>query len=121
MWALVKHWSTLGCRRSKGARLASFEGFSGIVGGIVTNAFFADPIARPDVRLDETEAAWTSLFRKLADNLSDGGTVEYGLENLVVIVVERNEGRQVTQLWAMVCAIQQSVCGLLRLFCPQFV
>jgi hypothetical protein len=83
MWALVKHWSTLGCRRSKGARLASFEGFSSIVGGIVTGACFADPIARPDVRLDETEAAWTSLFRKLADDLPDGGTVEYGLDEIL--------------------------------------
>ncbi len=82
MWALTAHWDSWQCRRSTGARLASFEGFSGIIGGIVTNALFADPIQRPEVRLDETEAAWTALFRKLADDLPNGGAAEYSLDQL---------------------------------------
>jgi len=82
MWALVDYWSTFGCPRSKGARLAGFEGFSEIIGGIVTTAKFADPMAKPEVNLDQTEEAWLALFRKMADDLPDGGVRECTWEDL---------------------------------------
>lgn len=90
MWALVKHWGLSECPRSQGARLASFESFSAVVGGIVTAAGFADPIAPPEVRLDEKAAAWAALFKALADPLPDGGFADYSLDALKESAEEGN-------------------------------
>ncbi len=83
MWSLVDAWNNGGCKRSSGATLASFEGFAGVVGGIITRAVFADPIARPEVQLDQTEAAWLTLFRKVADDLPDGGEKECDWDQMI--------------------------------------
>ncbi len=83
LWALVKYWSDHGCPRSTGARLPTFETFSDVIGGLVLTAKFADPIARPDVSLDPIAAAWKTLFRALADGIRDGGSAEYGLQEIL--------------------------------------
>ncbi len=83
LWSLVNHWGQLGCPRSTGARLASYETFSAVIGGIVMSAAFADPIARPEVRLDETQQAWTTLFRALAASVPDGDAIEYDLDTIL--------------------------------------
>ncbi len=83
MWALVRYWNNRGCPRSKGATLPSFEEFSGIIGGIVTTALFADPIAKPDAVLDEVEQGWITLFKLLAADVPDDGFVEYSIDQML--------------------------------------
>lgn len=83
MWSLVQYWSNRGAKRSTGARLASFETFSAVVGGICQAAHFADPIARPEVNLDATKEAWLTLLRKLATTLADGETKVYTLDEIL--------------------------------------
>lgn len=83
LWSLVSHWSFNNCVRSPGARLASFETFSAIIGGIVTAAMFVDPIAQPEVRLDEKQMAWQALFKALASEVADGEEQEFNLEEVM--------------------------------------
>lgn len=83
LWALVQYWSNMGCPRTTGARLATFESFSAVIGGIVTTARFADPIASPEVRLDEKQQAWQTLITSLAESVEDGGGREYNLDEVM--------------------------------------
>ena len=83
MWSLVHRWSLNGCPRSTGATLPTFEEFASIIGGIVTTALLADPIAKPNVVLDEVEQGWIALFKLLAESVPDGGFVEYSTDDVL--------------------------------------
>ncbi len=79
LWACVRFWAERGCPRTEGRKLSSFEGFSKIIGGIVMNAGYADPMAPPVLSLDEAGAAWERLLVALADTVTvpDGGSVRF--------------------------------------------
>jgi hypothetical protein len=72
LWALVRYWQQCGCNRHDHL-LASFEEWSAIVGGIVVEAGFCDPIkAAPELAMDEQGEAFKRLFCALAADLPTG-------------------------------------------------
>jgi hypothetical protein len=72
LWALVRYWQQCGCNRHDHL-LESFEEWSAIVGGIVVEAGFCDPIkAAPELAMDEQGEAFKRLFCALAADLTDG-------------------------------------------------
>jgi hypothetical protein len=77
LWSLVNHWQAQGCPRLEGKPLPSFETFSAIIGGLVTTANFANPIAPPETLMDESEQAWKLVLRALADAVPTGTTKDY--------------------------------------------
>ncbi len=83
LWSIVAWWNGRGCPKVPGARMASFEAFQDVVGAMVRCANLADPAQAPEQRLDEAELAWLLLFRKLADDLADGGTKEFKAEEVL--------------------------------------
>ncbi len=84
LWSVVRRWSERGCPRLPGgARMPSFEAFGDVVGAMVRCANLADPMQPPEQRLDEAETAWLKLFRKLADDLADGGVVEFTTDQII--------------------------------------
>jgi hypothetical protein len=46
LWALVRHWSSLGMPRSEEATLDSFEDYAEVVGSVVIHAGLANPFGR---------------------------------------------------------------------------
>ncbi len=77
LWSLVDHWQAQGCPRLAERSLPSFETFSAIIGGLVTTANFANPIAPPENQMDEAEQAWKLLLRALADVVPTGTTKDF--------------------------------------------
>lgn len=74
LWSLVRYWQQCGCNRHDHL-LESFEEWSAIVGGIIVEAGFCDPIkAAPELGMDEQGEAFKRLFCALA------ATVEAGTE-----------------------------------------
>ena len=70
LWTLVSYWQENGCPRSE-RLLDSFEEWSGIVGGIVVESGFYDPIApAPELAMDEQGEAFKRLFCALAADLT---------------------------------------------------
>ena len=69
LWALVRNWQDCGCNRHDNL-LPSFEEWSAIVGGIIVEAGFCDPIkAAPELAMDEQGEAFKRLFCALASDL----------------------------------------------------
>lgn len=91
LWAMVRGWDQAG--RPRGSRrIAGFEEWCDLVGGIVTAAGFADPLARPDdedsTNSEEVDAR--ELVTCLADNLPEGRTAhEFTFQDLVDVCFER--------------------------------
>ena len=72
LWSLVRYWQECGCNRHDHL-LESFEEWSAIVGGIVVEAGFCDPIkAAPELAMDEQGEAFKRLFCALAAELPTG-------------------------------------------------
>jgi hypothetical protein len=72
LWSLVRYWQDCGCHRHDHL-LESFEEWSAIVGGIVVEAGFCDPIkAAPELAMDEQGEAFKRLFCALAADLPTG-------------------------------------------------
>jgi hypothetical protein len=79
LWALVRYWQDCGCNRHDHL-LESFEEWSAIVGGIVVEAGFCDPIkAAPELAMDEQGEAFKRLFCALAADLPDGTTKAFSV------------------------------------------
>ena len=78
LWSGLRFWQEQkGCQRTEGLVLHGFEEFSQIIGGIVMSMGFADPMARPEVSLDEAGDAWKRLLAALAATVPDGGSVRF--------------------------------------------
>jgi hypothetical protein len=78
LWALVRYWQQCGCNRHDNV-LASFEEWSAIVGGIVVEAGFCDPIkAAPELAMDEQGEAFKRLFCAIASDLSADSNLTVG-------------------------------------------
>ena len=72
MWALVRYWQQSGCPRNE-RLLESFEEWSAIVGGIVSEAGFCDPLMpAPELAMDEQGEAFQRLFCALAAEVPTG-------------------------------------------------
>ncbi len=82
LWALVRYWQECGCRRHDHL-LASFEEWSAIVGGIVVEAGFCDPIkAAPELAMDERGEAFKRLFCALAADLPTGTNKDFNINDI---------------------------------------
>jgi hypothetical protein len=78
LWAGLRFWQEQkGCERTEGLVLHGFEEFSQIIGGVVMAMGFGDPMARPEVSLDETGDAWKRLLAALAETVPDGGSLRF--------------------------------------------
>ncbi len=80
LWALVRNWVDCG-RKPNTATLPSFEGFSRLVGGIVQDGGFIDPIARPAVVLDDYAEAFRRLLCSLAETVPRGDTGRFSVDD----------------------------------------
>ena len=69
LWGLVRHWDATG-RKAGGKRLAGFEHYCDVVGGIVIAAGYGDPCAKPtlDAGGDEQSRDMETLIRLLYDH-----------------------------------------------------
>ena len=77
LWALVRYWQQCGCNRHDHL-LESFEEWSAIVGGIVVEAGFCDPIkAAPELAMDEIGEAFKRMFCALAATVKAGAVIEF--------------------------------------------
>ena len=72
LWSLVRYWQDCGCNRHDNLK-PGFEEWSAIVGGIVVEAGFCDPIkAAPEMGMDEQGEAFKRLFCAIAADLPTG-------------------------------------------------
>jgi hypothetical protein len=76
MWSIVNYWQQGGCPRHDTVK-PGFEEWSAIVGGIVVEAGFCDPIKRPLEGLDEQADAFKRLFCALVADLPDGTETQF--------------------------------------------
>jgi hypothetical protein len=77
LWGLVRHWDASG-RPQGPSRLAGYEEWSRMVGGIVTAAGYADPLTRPE--MDTAGDPDAESMQELARILSDKDQPEDGFE-----------------------------------------
>ena len=81
MWSLVRYWQQCGCNRHDHL-LESFEEWSAIVGGIVVEAGFCDPIkAAPELAMDEQGEAFKRLFCSLAVSVKAGTETSFSVQD----------------------------------------
>ena len=90
LFSLLKHWEESGAVRLSERLLPSFEDFSGLIGGIVANAGFANPLAAPKTGMDETEQAWKLLLSEAAASISAGLHREFTVDELLEIADRLN-------------------------------
>jgi len=83
LFALVKHWHETGMPQGS-VGLASFEGFSRLLGGIVEAAGYAPPFAKaelPDAK-SPGRSEFEELLRLVMDDMGAETTKDYRLEDL---------------------------------------
>ena len=84
-FSILKHWEDSGSVRSGDHPLATFEVFSELMGGIVMNAGFVNPLTVAKTGMDETEQAWKLLLSTAAADIADGIHHEFSIVELLDI------------------------------------
>jgi hypothetical protein len=89
LWGLVRHWDAAG-RPQGPSRLAGYEEWSRMVGGIVTAAGYADPLTRPE--MDTAGDPDAENMQELARLLSEMDQPEAGFEfhKIIEVCQEKN-------------------------------
>jgi hypothetical protein len=87
LWAMVRAWLASGLEKGK-KKLASYEEFSEIIGGIAWAAGFEDPFDPPDAAnvISPEKAEFLQLLREIVLEMKAGGVVtkDFTLEELAV-------------------------------------